>query len=271
MKKNILLGSALLATAFMLNTPSAMAFRVEPPPYTSEASADAQGDFDSGPTSASAYGPMTHSRASVNDFELHSYSEVYDGSLVADSTLEAGISEEPPVRTRGDARFSQRFTVVGAGTATLRFEWDGQLYSNGTYAAGFGFGAEANGDTLGYLGGVRDGDTISGGTANINLFHSIDVTFDASDIGSMFDVYASLNTYAGDIRRKKLDADFDFASIVTEIDPRAAYADFSNTAVFSFTGQGVIAPAAVPVPAAVWLFGSALLGLIGIQRKKSTA
>jgi hypothetical protein len=28
-------------------------------------------------------------------------------------------------------------------------------------------------------------------------------------------------------------------------------------------------PSAVPVPAAVWLFGSGLLGLIGVARRKS--
>lgn len=33
--------------------------------------------------------------------------------------------------------------------------------------------------------------------------------------------------------------------------------------------SGWIAPSVVPVPAAVWLFGSGLLGLIGVARKKS--
>ena len=32
-----------------------------------------------------------------------------------------------------------------------------------------------------------------------------------------------------------------------------------------------VAPAAVPVPAAVWLFGSGLLGLVGVARRKKTA
>ena len=31
----------------------------------------------------------------------------------------------------------------------------------------------------------------------------------------------------------------------------------------------VITPSAVPVPAAVWLFGSGLLGLIGVVRRKA--
>jgi len=39
---------------------------------------------------------------------------------------------------------------------------------------------------------------------------------------------------------------------------------------WSNTGSGVadVAPAAVPLPAAVWLFGSGLLGLVGMARRK---
>ena len=44
----------------------------------------------------------------------------------------------------------------------------------------------------------------------------------------------------------------------------------SMTAAFSFTtGDLVITTAAVPVPAAVWLFGSAIAGLIGFSRRSS--
>ena len=40
--------------------------------------------------------------------------------------------------------------------------------------------------------------------------------------------------------------------------------DFSNATV-------VASPSAVPVPAAVWLFGSGLLGLVGVARRKKSA
>lgn len=36
----------------------------------------------------------------------------------------------------------------------------------------------------------------------------------------------------------------------------------------SHLGSYLVAPSAVPVPAAAWLFGSALIGLMGIKRKK---
>lgn len=46
--------------------------------------------------------------------------------------------------------------------------------------------------------------------------------------------------------------------------------DGNMTAAFSFTtGDLVITTAAVPVPAAVWLFGSAIAGLIGFSRRSS--
>ena len=39
----------------------------------------------------------------------------------------------------------------------------------------------------------------------------------------------------------------------------------------SYLGPEIHAPTATPVPAAVWLFGSGLVGLIGIRRKSKTA
>lgn len=35
--------------------------------------------------------------------------------------------------------------------------------------------------------------------------------------------------------------------------------------------EGAFSPAVIPVPAAAWLFGSALLGLVGVSRKKAKA
>lgn len=37
----------------------------------------------------------------------------------------------------------------------------------------------------------------------------------------------------------------------------------------TFNGVATVVPAAVPVPAASWLFGSSLLGLIGVARRKA--
>ena len=43
----------------------------------------------------------------------------------------------------------------------------------------------------------------------------------------------------------------------------------TNTAVYSFTVDSAVSE--VPVPAAAWLFGSALLGLAGVGRKRKVA
>ncbi len=41
-----------------------------------------------------------------------------------------------------------------------------------------------------------------------------------------------------------------------------------GASVFSTSLKGVSAPSAVPLPAAIWLFGSGLIGLLGISRRK---
>jgi len=43
------------------------------------------------------------------------------------------------------------------------------------------------------------------------------------------------------------------------------------TSAYFAGGDGLIPPAAIPVPAAVWLFGSGLLGLAGVARRRRTA
>jgi len=44
-----------------------------------------------------------------------------------------------------------------------------------------------------------------------------------------------------------------------------------NVMVTAASGQYQLKVSTVPVPAAVWLFGSALMGLVGVSRRKSTA
>ena len=57
--------------------------------------------------------------------------------------------------------------------------------------------------------------------------------------------------------------------------------NYTKTAFFDLTGTGAggpisgpfaaYSPSAVPVPAAVWLLGSGLLGLIGVARRNNKA
>jgi hypothetical protein len=57
-----------------------------------------------------------------------------------------------------------------------------------------------------------------------------------------------------------------YAAIV----PDDGSTNFGNVA-YTLNLQGTITPSAVPVPAAVWLFGSGLLGLVGVARRKKAA
>lgn len=101
----------------------------------------------------------------------------------------------------------------------------------------------------------------------------------------------AMNTYVGDsiVVSGVLDAYAEAYSGIGSTDPYSdprlynqwlaggdAYADFSHTgsinlqapAGFSFTTDSGASYAPVPLPATVWLFGSGLLGLIGVARKK---
>jgi len=67
-----------------------------------------------------------------------------------------------------------------------------------------------------------------------------------------------------------------FHAIITLTASMSGYADTDFG--FEFEGSNLssgsfsaITPIATPIPAAVWLFGSALMGLFGVSRRKSTA
>lgn len=80
--------------------------------------------------------------------------------------------------------------------------------------------------------------------------------FTQLSVNELFGTQSGLTTFnvlAGDI--------FGFSQRATDSDLGSAFTRISN---FS-------APAVVPIPAAAWLFGSALLGFFGFSRKKSKA
>lgn len=63
-------------------------------------------------------------------------------------------------------------------------------------------------------------------------------------------------------------ANFDVTGLTsTGFDPNGSIAPFCD---FDPSGQLCAPPPAVPVPAAVWLFGSGLLGLVGVARRRKS-
>lgn len=254
MKKQLILGGTILLTSMALHMPSAMAYS-----SNAEAFADFGNVTGQGNTTASANFNSQSSNASVDGFTLHSDSRVdnYYGhgfhNQFATLTAEAGEI------TAAESSFSETFVVTGAGAASLDFVWDGTLGADAGsgLAAGFTFAALALDNLL-----FDSGENVSGtGDTNIDSGGSIALFFTQNDIGTTFDVTALLTTYISEAFILCEQCELVLAN---QEDGYSAFADFSNTASFSFTG-GI---AAVPVPAAVWLLGSALMGLVGIRRRK---
>ena len=128
------------------------------------------------------------------------------------------------------------------------------------------------------IGGANLGITSTGGTgpsATIGLGTDLfkadadgwyDILFDLPPPGS--DTFGAGDTLVFDITGTNLVAgSFNFLSTPDPVDPNGP---FLGAAKFQSTGDGLQSDwvAAVPVPAAVWLFGSGLLGLIGVARRK---
>lgn len=275
MKKKILFVSALLASALALPIHSAMAVALG---YTSNAEAYAEGNSTAGSTFAHTVGPMSSATAMVDGFTLHSYSEVTelfsDIDALHDVPAVNRTVVQPSVFASGSASFSQTFRVNSAGTASLHFAWDGELFSaRDGYNARYDFFAVAQAGTQ-LFGRIDTGDIVfNEGSSSVNQTRKINLLFTGGDVGTLFTVSAQLSTSAGTELFNQASYFNDLASIalVPVIDGPVsrplAYADFTDTATFSFNGQGVIS--VVPVPAAVWLLGSALLGLAGFRRARS--
>ena len=52
---------------------------------------------------------------------------------------------------------------------------------------------------------------------------------------------------------------------------RAAFDPAGDFSVVEWTCNGGVCPSPVPIPASIWLFGSGLIGLVGIARRKKAA
>lgn len=105
---------------------------------------------------------------------------------------------------------------------------------------------------------------ITNGNINLNTFTSITNVFDIG--GWQLDLETLVVGSSGDVLA------LDGTGFVSNLDPGLG---FDKTAVvWSFTGNDIgtsysMTITAVPVPAAVWLFGSGLLGLVGVARRKA--
>ncbi len=96
-------------------------------------------------------------------------------------------------------------------------------------------------------------------------------TIGSSQIGGKIDFAWGTTTGIRVVNVWNINADGSLTTAVTGA-PGMENGPFPGfNAVFNLTSPGLITPSAVPVPAAVWLFGSGLLGLVGVARRKKAA
>ena len=114
--------------------------------------------------------------------------------------------------------------------------------------------------------GVFDDVALIGGSGVIDFTVSgNDMTIDVN--GTIFD--DSMEAYGGALMELDNGALYDLAYSATAGDFDSYFTNIISNAEFTGVWDTTVTISSVPVPAAVWLFGSGLLGLIGFARRKS--
>lgn len=165
--------------------------------------------------------------------------------------------------------FDTNGDVVGVPDTTIT---DVRDFGTGTWTLSsttpfFGVQWTAHSGTVYDTAGTYTFDTIQGGVYTVELAAGYTLGHILFNWGAVSDIDV-VNIWDAD--GNSIDVDGDGISGLAMID--GAFMGFN--ANFSTTGATLeVNPAvsAVPVPAAVWLFGSGLLGLVGVARRKKAA
>lgn len=158
-----------------------------------------------------------------------------------------------------------------ANAAVVNFTIDGTVNTGNTFNLTAGSAISASGSF--------DDSVLTGGDTGTVLFdmssgNSLSLSFGNMTFQASDDIdYASGNPFitlsAGGLTA------FDFAANVGTMGYLTSFelnvdAEDDSLNFVNATWTGItITPTAVPVPAAVWLFGSGLLGLVGVARRKA--
>ena len=148
-------------------------------------------------------------------------------------------------------------TTYGVSNGIGDMDWEIRSVSGGTPGAIL---------HSGNVGTVISSDT---GVDLFNYFDLIDYTIDIADInltaGSYFLGVKANNTSNGDVHLTLINDPVNISQALTY--NGSTYQNYSSLGSdYAFRLEGSVS--AVPVPAAVWLFGSGLLGLVGVARRK---
>lgn len=212
---------------------------------------------------------MTAHSSADNGTALAEASAVYTGSTLAFlPKLTVNTSAAISNQAFAEAFGVQGYTYNGADTTvTLSYNLHGSVSHKDTYSYGHTLWAEIavfTGDALEWY----PHDFVTLLYEYVALTPNIETTeADYLSIRSGLD-----QNRPGSITFDLTDGmDFYVAAFLGANASNGGFVDASNTFSMSFdnnTGLTAVAISAIPVPAAVWLFGSGLLGLIGIARRQ---
>ena len=214
-------------------------------------------------TSPSAgYGYVLEAAAAVNGGTADDGTPVAPMSLKAYTELGAIENTTDQVQLRNQAYFIAEFEILEAGTQSISLGWDGELYATGDAFSQYSLKVGFNRFTGTYQYNFFD-NTVFAGTDQVFVdeSHTLDFFIPESDIGRTYNLQIYLTTFA----------ELEFGGGTTS----GAYADFYDSVnVTNWSGglsslDGLTPASLVPVPPAVWLFSSGLLGLVGVARRKN--
>lgn len=141
-----------------------------------------------------------------------------------------------------------------------------------------------DGDGLGVKGGILDSSTIDGGNLLDGLNELVNISFDQdvvlesitfstfnveNEFSSFFDETDDQVTFSG-IGAGPLSISGGLSGVATANINELLTGAFSVAAIGAGNDFRIssISVSAVPIPAAAWLFGSALMGIVGLRRKR---
>jgi len=165
------------------------------------------------------------------------------------------------------SNIEKQFQVIEAGSASINFSWEGSLQVNGNASYDnqyYLYGSaliedrtlEANTEVDWYK------ELNAVGTLDISQIATFNYTFDVDDVGNIFEINLVFQTEVGLL----IGGDIISSDDTLEFDSNL----YNGLKIDSISG-GIQAlegpPPAVPIPSTVWLFGSALITIVGVKRK----
>lgn len=158
----------------------------------------------------------------------------------------------------GIAEAAFRLSLFDGDNAAGNFDED----DNNLLINGFNFGnwSDVQAENTTALGVTAAGGFSGGGFRNNLLDTGWFFSNDATLLGNLFN--SIIATEVLSFQLQKLDSSFQFYDFAQGID---------GSLIDVGSGPVVTPPNAVPLPAAAWLFGPALLGFLGLRRKSKSA